>query len=455
MRAVIVGLVVVVAAVVVVSVQAEPQVVSGRPEASGSTEQTGGGGPHELERVATFDAGRYPKDYGPISQPDPAMVEIRDGVGYVAYTTARIIHVSAIDLATGEVTWKRDLGVNTVIGATDMTVTDAGLLFVLNFSGYAQFSIMIDLADGEDLWHASEPNLTVGGVVAGHLVVYDRDKDTSNLHALTGDAPLARPTWSVPADGGRTTVVFQDNARTRALPRDEAAVSQGVHVGNDPDDGQYLVHAAMYSGAIAVRELVGGTVVAEGNAGEKMVDVESFEDTVYAFRQTPRTLAAYSAKDLSAPKWSVQTPKAVDGSYLEVCAEDLLCLVIATQRGTVLHGIDAATGERRWQTADFVGPNPVMAGEFVGVSHHGGAALLDPETGEEITRFSGAKVALPGDGVVIGFNTDVELMAPGERTTTSLGKVPDLLMTDGGCEWTDKVALCAGLETYTLWRYRG
>lgn len=460
MRVVIVGLVavlVVAAAAVVVTIQSEPQLVSGRPSAFSGTGEQGDDSVHELEEVASFEEGRMPKEYGPLSSPDPALVEIHDGVGYVAYTTAKLLHVTAIDLDSGEVTWKRSLGVSTVIGSVDMTVTDAGLLFVLSFSSsYAQFSTMISREDGEDIWHGSEPNLTVGGVVAGNLVVYDREKDTSNLHPLTADAPLAEPAWSVPADGGRTSEVYQDTTADRALPRDEAEVAQGLDVGTNPDERQYIAHVVMYSGALSVRELGSGKVVSEGNAGEKMVDVVFFDDTLYVYRQTPRTLAAYAATDLSAPKWTVETLAAVDGSRIEMCAENLLCLMTQTRGGTVLHGIDTATGEQRWKTADLVAPDPVMAGEYVAVSHHGGTALLDPDSGEQITGFSGAKAALPGDGVVIGFDDpDIQLLAPGEREPTSLGRMPDVTMSNGGCEWTDQVALCAGPSTYTLWRYRG
>ncbi|GAB3444921.1 outer membrane protein assembly factor BamB family protein [Actinophytocola sediminis] len=456
-RALLVGMVAV-ALVVMVTVQcAAPRRVSGSPRPAEGT-ASAPTGPHEPELVAEFAPGRFPKEYGPISVPDPVLIELRDGTGYLAYTTFEIIHLTAIDLADGEVRWTRELDLNAGLGSVSMTATDVGLLFVINFQQYAQFTILIDPETGKDLGSSSEPHLTVSGVARDQLIVYDRDQDTLNTYDLaTVDASMT-PKWQVAADGGRMSEIYQETEDTHRQPRDDGDLGHSVDIGSSQDENQYLVYATMYSGAISVRALTTGKVLAEGNAGEKMVDVVAYEDTVYVYRQTPRTLAAYAATDLSSPKWSVQTPAAADGSSLAMCAENLLCLTVVTTLGGgdyVLHAIDAADGRQRWQTDEYLAANPTMAGPAVAVSHRGGTVLLDPASGEVRTEFSAATFALPGDGVLIGFDdAEVQLLAPGKEPT-SLGSVPDESMAAGNCEWTSEVALCASAEVYQLWRYRG
>lgn len=451
-----------VATVTVVTLRAGtgPRLVSGTPRAAAGTEAPSGGGDaraHEPEQVAELAPGRYPKDYGRISSPDSLLIETHGDTGFIAYSTFKIVHVTAFDLTDGEVTWTKDLGLSAPIGATSMTATDAGLLFVINPQGYAEFSIVIDLETGDDIWHMSKPNLSVSGVVSNHLVLYDSDKDTVNVNGMAEKGGELTPVYQVAADGGRMSEVYQDSAAARRLPRDDGDGLLTFDVGTDPAEDQYLVHAVRYSGALAVRDLATGKALAEGNAGEKMVDVVAYEDTVYVYRQTPRTLAAYTTTDLSRPKWSIQTPAAADGSDLSVCAENLLCLMTVTPQGTPITAIDATSGEQRWQTADYrVATAPAMAGETVAVGHRGGTTLLDPESGDVVTEFDTGTFVLPGDGAVIGFHeSEIQLLEPGETKPRSLGEVPDPVMPAGKCEWTSEVAVCPGEETYRLWRYRG
>lgn len=460
-RAVLIGAVAValVATATVVTIQS----VAERPPADGvpwSVNPPPGAEPtaaeaHEPQQVAEFGPGRYPKHYGRPSAPDPAVMEIHGRTAYFAYTTSEIIHVTAVNLAGGTVKWRREVDLNANLGAISMVATDAGLLLVINFPDYAQFSITLDPENGKDIWYESKPHLTVGGVVDNHLIVYNSDEDTVLGYAMATKKSPAKPIWSIDADGGRYTEIFQETAATHRQPRDDGELAQTLDVGANSDDGQYIVNAAMYSGAVSVRELATGTELSKGNAGEKMVDIVAYEDTVYVYRQTPRTLAAYPATDLSRATWSVTTPPSGDGSDLELCADGLLCLKTVTQQGTPVHAIDATNGQVRWQTGDYRAAAPDRAGEVVAVSHQGGTALLDPKSGDVVTEFSSAEYALPGNGTVIGVDDEqLRLLRPGDTEPRSLGPVPDEAMTAGTCEWTSEVALCAGEESYRLWRYR-
>jgi outer membrane protein assembly factor BamB len=447
-RVVIISIVAV-ALVVTVTSLAEPQRVAGLPRASTPPEEEKND-PYEPVQLAEFEPGRYPKEYGFSSDPDPGVMEVRGESGYVAFTTHEIVHVTAFDLTDGEIKWNREINLNAPIGALSMVATNTGLLFVINPPGYFQFTISLDPETGEDQWHLSEEPLTVTGVANDRLLFYNSDQDMVHAHGL--DDPTAQPTWSVAADGGRVTEIFQETAATRRLPRDDGD-DLSIDIGANPDEDQYIVHAAMYSGAISVRELSTGTVLAEGNAGETMMDVVAYEDTIFAYRQTPRTLAAYDATDLSTPKWSVETPPSADGSDLAVCAENVLCLKTVTDQGMPIFAFDATSGELRWQTTDYQ-TTPVMAGKSVAVAHQDGAALLDPASGDVLAEVDSPSFALPGDDVVIGFGEEIQLLAPGATEPISLGAVPTPAMPAGECEWTPEVALCAGDESYQLWRYR-
>lgn len=444
------------ATVVATSALAGPRQVTGVPRAEATP--AGTTNVHEPEKVAEFPLGTLPKSYGPPSTPDHELIEVRGDLGYVAYTTFEVVHVFAFDLATGESRWEREVALQTDIGSVSMVATEQGLLIVMNPPRYAQFLVSLDPETGEDQWHNSaNPSPVPGkvsGVVSDRLLAYDEDQDAVLAYGLEG-AGVTQPKWTVPGDGGRVTEVFQETAATRARPVDPSD-GLNVDVGPSPDKDQYVVHAAMYSGALAVRELDTGTVVAQGNAGEKMMDVVLYEDMVYVYRQTPRTLAAYSVTDLSSPKWSVETPVSADGSDLVGCAEDLLCLTTVGDQVTPLYAFDATNGEKRWQTEMYQSPAPVMAGDVIAVGHPRGTTVLDPGSGDVLAEFDAEKFALPGDGVLVGFDgSGVRLLAPGEQKPRDLGDVPDESMAAGNCEWTSEVAVCAGAESYLLYRYRG
>jgi outer membrane protein assembly factor BamB len=406
--------------------------------------------PHELELVTEIEVFAYPKDEGRPSDPDELAMEIHGDTGYIATLTGRALHLKAIRLTDGEFRWEQDFPLEEPISSFTMGVSGDVLLARVSNGSYVDLIGAYDLATGEYRWDVVAK---LSHVVANRMITYDPDADTINVHDLeTGD-----PVWSTAGDGGRASEFPQQTAESLAQPRDPGDEHHATfEVAGNTDENQYVVQASMHSGALTVYDLATGKVISQGTAGDRMTQVVAYEDTVYAYRQTPAELKAYAVTDLSTPKWSVQTPASKDGAILDICGDQRLCLKTVSGTGGPILAVDTETGETVWQTDEYVSAlPPTMAGDRMVLSHQDGTVILDPDTGEALETFDSDVYALPGDGAVVGSDGGELKLSQADGTTVSLGKASGTGLTEGTCEWTRTVVLCADEESYQLWRYRG
>lgn len=433
------GLVVVLLIVTAVLVLRDDDPVLGSPRAAASAPLLHE--PTEVAAVARPDARGS-------SAPDHLAMELHDGVAYVAYTTGAVLQVTAMG-TDGELRWQEEFDTGTDIDSVSLAVTGAGVFAELRYTGYAATMAGFDLTTGDPAWdgwgNASQ-------VVADRLITFREDDYTDNAYHL-GTLEKA---WSQPDAGGLNSLYPQQIWSD--APYDDGDAGQltfAVSANESPD--QYLVRVVKSTGAVAVVDLATGAERASGNVGDRVTAVVPFEDTVFVYRKTPRELKAYAATDLNAPLWSIEVPESADGALIDVCGRTTLCLMQVTGGGTPIYGVDASTGEIRWQTSEYATMLPPRtAGERAVVTHSGGTTLLDPMTGKVSHTFPSDRHAQPGGGVVIGFSgTSLELLEPGAAEPVPLGAAPTKSFVDGYCEWNREFAMCADEQDYTLYRYRG
>lgn len=431
--------------------------ITGRPSAAGTeqgsteTETETEAAAHKLTEVTEIEATGYPKDEGMPSSPDETAMEVHGDTAYVATFTGKFMHLTAVKVADGETVWQQDLSVDVPPNGFHLVATNDVLLVRVSYgTAYVDNIAAHDLKTGEILWH--QPG-KLSHVVANRAIMYDYEADTINVLELTSGDLL----WSAPGDGGRVSEFPQETAESRALPRDAGDEHQVTFsVAANTDEDQYIVQASMHSGALSVYDLATGKVISQGTAGDRMTQVVAYEDTVYAYRQTPAELKAYAVTDLSTPLWSVQTPASLDGAILDICGDKRLCLKTVTGAGGPILAVDTETGKTVWQTDEYVSAlPPTMAGDRMVLSHQDGTAILDPDTGEATETFDSEVYALPGDGVVVGIDGGELMLSEPDGTAVSLGKASGTGLSTGTCEWTSTVVLCADEDSYQLWRYRG
>lgn len=422
----------------------DPERIAGR--ATGGAPDAAGGpasaDPHPLRQVAEVAR----KD-DTLSRPDEQAMELRDGVVYVGDHTETFLRVSAVGV-DGALRWERSVDMTVKISGVSLVALPDALFVDVRFSQYADVMFGIDPTTGEVRWDATG---NVADVVANRVITFRESDFTDNAYDLT---TLAKQ-WSVPDEGGLSSHYPQHTWESLRMPRDDGDEAQlTFHVGPNEDPDQYLVNVVKSTGALAVLDLGTGTVRAQGNVGEKVTDVVVVDDTVFVYRQTPRTLAAYTA-DMK-PVWRVDTPTSADGALIDLCGRTTLCLKQVTPHGTPVHGVDTKTGAVRWTTLDYaVTAAPRVTGELAVVSHKGGTAVLNPLTGNETHAFAGGYHASVGDGAIVGFDGPEMTLLSAQEGPVSLGDAPSDALAAGRCEWSRELVLCAEKDVYRIYRYRG
>ncbi|GAA2894885.1 hypothetical protein Acy02nite_59350 [Actinoplanes cyaneus] len=271
--------------------------------------------------------------------------------------------LTAYDLATGAVRWRRDLPLP-YSDLTSMRVTDGMVLlggppefvtapgFPSGAMAYPTELIVLDAATGADRWRAPGE---VFDSTAGAVLLADRDAH-GELHAMrlvgASDGVLR---WTRPL----TRALDVQTSPGRIVTTTAGEVTTYRH-----DDGTPLASRRIE----ASQDWVNSTTMVSG-------------ERLLVTRADPRgaTITAYRLDDL-AELWSRRTLR---GAYVTECGP-----VVCLSSGAELSGLDAATGEPRWSSSgwagvDVAGPGRLLAYSTADEPEH---ALMDAATGRLLGR---------------------------------------------------------------------
>jgi outer membrane protein assembly factor BamB len=295
----------------------------------------------------------------------PAVV---DGVVYVASLDK---HLYAIELASGKQKWKVKLGPSR---ASPSVKGNRIYLGDLDGKFYC-----VDAAEGKLLWtFEAEGEIDASANFHGENILFGCHD--SNLYCLN---PAGKKVWDIKMDGPINAAAAVVGDRTFAT-----GCSDGILHVIDARNGKELGTIDLGGQAVATASVV--------------------EDRIYLSMVSNQVISA----DWKTMKklWAFEAPKRQMAFYSStaVCSG----IVVAGSRDKKVYGIDAKTGQEKWNfaTDGQVDASPVIVGErvYVGcLSNEGNFYVLDLKTGKKIQELNldsavGGSVGVGPDCVLVG-----------------------------------------------------
>ena len=298
-------------------------------------------------------------------------------VAGVAYLGGGDGAVHAVDLATGELKWRRETGAS--FETTPLVRLDG--LFIGDTSGVFH---ALSVADGRPLWTFETGERIVS---SAHIPSVDDQERPGPAGGAIVFGSYDSHLYCLSAGDGKEVWRFQMGAQAHATP----CVAEGLVLGGGCDA---MLHAVDASTGQRKWDARMGAPVATGPV--------AFEGKVVAGNLEGK-LACFSLAD-GTELWS----REFEGeSFFGLFAYSEGCLV-APGRNSALYCLDPGTGELKWKAANRAGfdASPVASGgQVYAPGKDGKLHVFDIATGEEVWSFpaGGELAAAPaiGGGVVI------------------------------------------------------
>jgi outer membrane protein assembly factor BamB len=260
----------------------------------------------------------------------------------------------AINIKTGALAWKRDLGIKNV----PLLVTGATVHNGIYYTGFGNYLSALDCRDGRLLWKNDSWNGGEG--TTSNMIVYGNTLIAgSNWRALYGhDLETGAKKWEVSSDGIRFrngTPSWVDD--TLFLAAERAIVKM------DPSTGSvYSVHPVPYDLQVASTLLVTGRMIVTGTSAEGLVAYDRYSmKEIWKVKTGPSLV--YTAPYSKPYASTVETSPVMIDEMIVFGASDGFLYAVGQESGRVIAKINmGAPLLNRVYVAD----NVMFAGDFSG-----------------------------------------------------------------------------------------
>ncbi|QSB14515.1 PQQ-like beta-propeller repeat protein [Natronosporangium hydrolyticum] len=301
--------------------------------------------------------------------------------------------VTAHDLSTGRTAWRSEIPA----GTDHHFRSFAGhrLVLTTSFDLGEGTTSALDWQTGELLWTAAGSPAAVGD----ELVVLEQREDgrpLSTAPVLSAvDPTTGSPRWQLPAALSHVTADIAEGrvygAHEGELIRFDPATGEPVAATKAAEPPWVISHLQTIDSAVLVQQL--------------------------DFQERVARLRAFDSQSLTL-RWELDTQIGPDDAVFPVRCGELLCLA----GDGVLHGVDPATGEKRWTAADPVryiiwhapaGEHPFSDHLLVvaGPDPRGPQRLLATDTGQTVATFSDWRLVPGSPGADVEASADAPTLA--------------------------------------------